>query len=147
MKCLFTKIQSNIAIWQYIAIHSNAICNMALIHIVSPLIHSLYQYWDLILAAVSVLNMYIVHDLNSLDTYTLCTVHEQHSLVTRHGRQTTHVLLLMCCTVYGKTSMGKNFSILSRKQLLVVKHSLQHFCRLILLIDKAMICWKRYAVE
>ena len=38
MKCLFTKIQSNIAIWQYIAIHSNAICNMASTHIVSPLI-------------------------------------------------------------------------------------------------------------
>ena len=38
MKCLFTKIQSNIAKWQYIAIHSNTICNMALTHIVSPLI-------------------------------------------------------------------------------------------------------------
>ena len=38
MKCLFTKIQSNIAIWQYIAIHSNAICNMASTHIVSPLV-------------------------------------------------------------------------------------------------------------
>ena len=37
MKCLFTKIQSNIAIWQYIAIHSNAIRNTALIRIVSPL--------------------------------------------------------------------------------------------------------------
>ena len=37
MKCLYTKIQSNIAIWQYIAIHSNAIRNMALTHIVSPL--------------------------------------------------------------------------------------------------------------
>ena len=30
MKCLFTKIQSNIAIWQYIAIYSNAIRSMAL---------------------------------------------------------------------------------------------------------------------
>ena len=38
MKCLFTKIQSNIAIWQYIAICSNTIRNMALTHIVSPLI-------------------------------------------------------------------------------------------------------------
>ena len=27
MKCLFNKIQSNIAIWQYIAIHSNTIRN------------------------------------------------------------------------------------------------------------------------
>ena len=38
IKCLLTKIQSNIAIWQYIAIHSNTIRNMALTHIVSPLI-------------------------------------------------------------------------------------------------------------
>ena len=38
MKHLFTKIRSNIAIWQYIAIHSNAIRNMALTHIVSPLV-------------------------------------------------------------------------------------------------------------
>ena len=37
MKCFFTKIQSNIAIWQYIAIHPNAIRNMVLTHIVSPL--------------------------------------------------------------------------------------------------------------
>ena len=36
-KCHFTKIQSNIAIWQYIAIYSNTICNMALTRIVSPL--------------------------------------------------------------------------------------------------------------
>ena len=37
MKYLFTKIQSNIAIWQYIAICSNTIRNMALTRIVSPL--------------------------------------------------------------------------------------------------------------
>ena len=36
IECLFTKIQSNIAIWQYIAIHSNTIRNTALTHIVSP---------------------------------------------------------------------------------------------------------------
>ena len=36
-----------------------------------------HQHWDSILAAVSVLNMYVVHDLNSLDAYTLCMVHEQ----------------------------------------------------------------------
>ena len=46
MKCLFTKIQSNIAIWQYIAIHSNAIRNTALIHIVSPL-ECTYTVWKL----------------------------------------------------------------------------------------------------
>ena len=38
MKCLFTKIQSHIATWQYIAIHSNTIHNTALTHIVSPLV-------------------------------------------------------------------------------------------------------------
>ena len=41
MKCLFTKIQSNIAIWQYIAIYSNTIRNMALTRIVSPLLHNI----------------------------------------------------------------------------------------------------------
>ena len=40
MKCLFTKIQSTIAIWQYIALHLNTIHNMALTHIVSPLVCS-----------------------------------------------------------------------------------------------------------
>ena len=34
----FYQIQSNIAIWQYIAIHSNAIRNMALTGIVSTLV-------------------------------------------------------------------------------------------------------------
>ena len=52
--------------------------------------HLQWQSWDLILAAVSVLNMYIVHDdqlyLNDLDTYTLCTVHVQDSVVVRHER-------------------------------------------------------------
>ena len=38
MDCPFTKIQSNIAIWQYIAIPSNTICNKPLTHIVSPLV-------------------------------------------------------------------------------------------------------------
>ena len=37
IKCLFTKIQSNIAIWQYIAIHSNTIRNTPLIRIISSL--------------------------------------------------------------------------------------------------------------
>ena len=38
MKCLFTKVQSNIAIWQYIAIHSNTVRNIALTCIVLPLV-------------------------------------------------------------------------------------------------------------
>ena len=37
-------------------------------------------------AAVSVLNTHIVHDLNGLDTYTLCTLHERDSVVARHER-------------------------------------------------------------
>ena len=48
------------------------------------------QRWDPILAAVSVLNTYIIHDdqlcLNGLDTYALCTVHEQDSVVAKHKR-------------------------------------------------------------
>ena len=38
IKCIFTKIQSNIAIWQYIAIYLNTICNMTFTHIVSSLL-------------------------------------------------------------------------------------------------------------
>ena len=45
------------------------------------------QHWDLILPAVSVLNTYVVHDLNSLDANTLCTVHEQDSVMARHERR------------------------------------------------------------
>ena len=52
------------------------------------------QHWDLILTAVSVSNMYIVHDMNDLDTYPSCAVHERDSVVAR----TTHVLLLMIYT-------------------------------------------------
>ena len=35
-------------------------------------------------AAVAILNMYIDHDLNGLDAYTLHTVHEQDLTVVRH---------------------------------------------------------------
>ena len=42
--CPFTKIQSNIAIWQYIAIRSNTIRNMALTRIVSPLKGTIVNY-------------------------------------------------------------------------------------------------------
>ena len=45
-----------------------------------------YQHWDLILSALSVLNTYVVHDLNGLDAYTLCAMHEQESVVARHER-------------------------------------------------------------
>ena len=45
----FTKIQSNIAIWQYNAIHSNTIHNMALTHIVSLLTWTMFtkMYTDI----------------------------------------------------------------------------------------------------
>ena len=42
--------------------------------------------------------MYAVHDFNDLDAYTLCTVHEQDSVVARDERKTTCMLLLACYT-------------------------------------------------
>ena len=42
--------------------------------------------WDPIHAAVSILNTYVVLDLNGLDAYTLCTLHEQDSVVARHEK-------------------------------------------------------------
>ena len=45
-----------------------------------------HQHWDLILAAMSILNAYIIHDLNGLDSYTSYTVHEQDSVVARHEK-------------------------------------------------------------
>ena len=45
-------------------------------------------------AAVAVLNMYAVHDLSSLDAYTLRIVHEQNSVVARG--KTMCALLLTC---------------------------------------------------
>ena len=45
----FTKIQSNIAIWQYIAIHSNTIRNMALTRIVSSLLTILNKHLSIVL--------------------------------------------------------------------------------------------------
>ena len=63
------------------------------------------QFWGPILATVSVLNMYVVYDLNSLDTYTLCTAHEQDSVVMRHRGQTTCVLLLTCYTAHNVIHM------------------------------------------
>ena len=46
-----------------------------------------HKHLDPILAAVSVLNTYVVHDLNSLDAYTSCTVHKQDSVVAMHERK------------------------------------------------------------
>ena len=42
--------------------------------------------------------MYIVHDLNNLDAYTLCPVHEQDSVLARHERVNyTHAI---ACVIY-----------------------------------------------
>ena len=55
-----------------------------------------YQHWYTLFAAVSILNVYVVHDLNGLDA---CTVHEQDSIVESNERRNyvhTLVLLLAC---------------------------------------------------
>ena len=40
-----------------------------------------YLYYDPILAAMSILHTYVVHDLNDLVSYALFTVHEQDSVI------------------------------------------------------------------
>ena len=49
-----------------------------------------------------VLNMYIVHNLNGLDAYTLCTVDEQDSVVARHKR--TNYMQAIACVLYSYTA-------------------------------------------
>ena len=73
------------------------------------------QHWDSILAALSVLNTYIIHDdqlcLNGLDTYVLCTVHEQDSQWWQSTREwLSQPLLLQHVTVAMVRSMGHDFS-------------------------------------
>ena len=50
------------------------------------------------LAAVSILNTYAVNDLNSLNPYTSCTVHEQNSGMARHER--TNYMCDIACVLY-----------------------------------------------
>ena len=59
----------------------------------------MYQHWDLIIVAVSVLNTYTAQDLNSLDAYTsfmycirMSRIHWWQGM----RGQTIHALLLMC---------------------------------------------------
>ena len=67
--------------------------------------HTVYTYkcqrWDPILAALPVLNTYIIHDdqlfLNGLDTYVLCTVHEQDSVVAKHKRMIVTAFAFAAC--------------------------------------------------
>ena len=65
-------------------------------------VHTLHynkcQYWDPILTAVSVLNMYVDDDLNSLDTYTWCIVHEHDSVVVKNER--TNYICGIACVLY-----------------------------------------------
>ena len=49
-------------------------------------------------AAVAILNTYVVHDLYSLDAYTLRTLHEQDSVVVRHKR--TSYTCAIACMLY-----------------------------------------------
>ena len=51
----------------------------------------------MMLAAVSVLNMYIVHDLNGLDTNTSCTVHKQDSVVA--GYENRNYMYAIACVL------------------------------------------------
>ena len=50
-------------------------------------------------AAVAVLNMYVVHNLNGLDAYTLHTVHEQDSVMTRHKRKNYTCANVICAYI------------------------------------------------
>ena len=92
-----------------------------MLHTHSPLVISAStETWYFV--AVAVLNMYIVHDLNDLDTYTLCTVllsvHEQVSVMARHERKnytcgiahvlTWYVRAYIACVLL--TSISWNFS-------------------------------------
>ena len=72
------------------------------------------HHWDLIPAAVSA---YIIHDLNSLDAYTLCTVHKQDSVVARHKR-----------TNYRAGGIGPAAPVLAGPFFLKVKVKF-HFCK------------------
>ena len=59
------------------------------------------HHWDPILAALSVLYTYVIHDdqlcLNGLDTYVFCTVHEQDSVVAKHKRMIVTVFAFAAC--------------------------------------------------
>ena len=69
-----------------------------------------HQCWDLILAAVSVSDIYVFHNLNSLDVYTLCIVHEQHSVVARHKRVNYIAICYWSCAIQHVIHMYIHFS-------------------------------------
>ena len=51
--------------------------------------------WTQYFAAMALLNTYVVHNLNSLDTYTSLTVHDQELVAARHKR-TNHTRASAC---------------------------------------------------
>ena len=63
------------------------------------------QYRGQIFAVVSVLIIYIVHDIQQhLNTYTLCTEQEQDSVFTRRERiKYTHAIALVLYSVFSAT--------------------------------------------
>ena len=68
-------------------------------------VHTLYwQHWDPILAAVSISNMYVLHDLNNSDPYTSCSMYEQDSVVARHER-TNYMCTIACVLQHRKRDM------------------------------------------
>ena len=73
----FTKIQSNITIWQYIVIHSNTICSTALTCIVSPLA-AMYSHSSCINTDVThiyLVGIYIHSHSNHIPTLCRCLVY------------------------------------------------------------------------
>ena len=69
-----------------------------MLHTDSSLLLSSECVCSIVFAAVSALNIYMctVQDLNGLDAYTSCTVHEQDSVVARHERTNyTHAIVCM----------------------------------------------------
>ena len=104
VKCLFTKIQSNIAIWQYIAIHSNTICNTALTHIVSPLIDT-DTYINVYPHAYT--NMHTqMHTMTQTNACTHTHIYTQHNTTHTHT-QTCVVVSRAACFFHGATEPGK----------------------------------------
>ena len=78
--------------------------------------------WTHYFAAVSVLIRDILYNLNGLDVYTLCTVHEQDLVVARYiwTNDTVLVLLLTCyttCNVYMYTLLTSSYLVKFLEQL------------------------------
>ena len=71
--------------------------------------NSRHQRWDLILAAVSILNTCVIHYLNGLSTYNSCTVLEQDSVVVRH--KSTNYTRAIACMLYTAYNVIRVYNI------------------------------------